>query len=111
VTPGDTLVRGRALAEQASPMKLKHFIGDLLAFGRVADGELYIARAVNVTAPANASDMGTVIVRFSRLQDSLSMSLDGWVVVRVASGGRVVGPTLGDYQLARRRLTELGATS
>lgn len=106
MTGVDTLNRGRTLAEKAAPLKLKHMTGALLALGRVADGEPYIARAVNITAKADAADMGNVLVRFSRVQDALTLSLDGWVVVRVAPGGRVVGSMRGDCDLARQRLRE-----
>lgn len=106
--PGQTLERGRELAEQATPLKLKHLAGALLVLGRLADSEPYVARAINVTAPLDPCDLGLVILRFSRLQDALAMSLGGWIAVRVAPGSRVVGATYGDYRAARLRLRRLG---
>jgi len=82
--------------------------GALLALGRVAESEPFICRAVNVSAPLRSSDLGLVILRFTRLQDALAMSLGGRGIVRVALGSRVVGPTYGDYHEARLRLHELG---
>lgn len=101
------LDRARALAEQAAPLRLKHIPGALLLLGRVAEGEPYIARAVVANVPVESSDLGLVLLRFSRAQDALAMSLDGWIVARVAPGSRLVGPAPGDIDLARRRLAEL----
>jgi hypothetical protein len=106
-TPVDRLTRGRELAERAVPLKFRNHYGALLVLGRVDDGEPFVARALVASAPVEACDLGLVIVRFSRLQDALSMAVGGWVAVRVAQGSRLVGPTRDDYRLARRRLDEL----
>jgi hypothetical protein len=108
VTGVDGLSRGRALAESAAPLRLKRLAGHLLVVGRIADGEPYVARAIVATAPIETCDLGLVIMRFSRLQDALSMTLGGWIAVRVAPGSRIVGPTYEDYRLARKRLDEMG---
>jgi hypothetical protein len=108
VTPGHALSRGRLLAEQAAPLKLKRLTGALLVLGRVSDSEIFVARAFNASAPVPSSDLGLVIVRASRLHDALAMALGGWVVARVASGSRLVGPTYADYRRARQRLKDLG---
>ena len=110
LSPHDILVRGRALAETASDLRVRDHTGELLAFGQVAETELFVARCVVVTASVDACDLGNVLLRHSRPRDGLAMSLSGWAIARVAPGSRVVGPLPGDAELARRRLLALGLT-
>lgn len=108
MTTVDVLVRGRALAEDAVELKLKSLSDELVLFGRVAEGEHFVARCIVVTVPVELSDRGLVHVRWSRVRDALSMSATGWLLGRVALGSRLVGPLAGDTALARDRLNELG---
>lgn len=55
---GEVLKRGREDAEDARSRDLKRLVGELLVFGRVAEGELCTARCVVATAPAEASAWG-----------------------------------------------------
>src|SRR4051812_34555545 len=106
VNQAQRLQRMRERAEEAVDIHLKDLRGCLVLLGRTDDRNPYVARAIIVVDPPQV--IGPVIVRFSRVLDSLAMSLSGWVVVRVAPGGRVVGPLATDYEAARRCAASLG---
>lgn len=104
----EVLVRGRALAEDASYLSLKAVINHLLLLGRVAEGEHHLARCIVVTAPVEQCDLGLIHVPWSRVQDGLSMASNGWLLGRVAFGQRIVGSVVGDFDLARERVEAMG---
>ncbi len=107
MTTAGALHCARIAAESAVPLKLKNLVGALVILARVPDVDPFVARAAVATAPVANCDLGIVVVRFSRLQDALSMAGSGWVMFRVASGGRPVGPLSQDAALARHRIAEL----
>lgn len=96
------------MAETASDLKLKHHRGSLLILCRVADDEPYIARCIAVTERGSARDLGHVIVRFSRAQDALAMSLTGWVLARVGANSKLTSAKPGDRALAESTLRTYG---
>ena len=89
-------------------LRLRYLEGHLLAFGRLAPGELWLADLVVITYPITRCRVGVVHVRWAYVKETLARSLGGWVATRVAPDLRLVSPAPSDIALARTRLSELG---